>query len=300
MTKANLRLLFLAGASVSAAQLAAQTSTAAHHTTTATHRPAPHPISTCATVPTLSPKIPALPAGTPCAKALFTVTEKLDYISPMVGPDVRENFSNLPMTFTLAYIEEKVGTGELAKPHMWYTVQYTGYTTDGTKFDSSLDHPDKKPISFPYGAHQVIPGWDVGFEGMHVGGKRRIFIPYQLAYGERGRPPVIPPKAELIFDMELISQSAENPNPRPPVPPTGAHPGMPGQPLPGQSGAPSQPGSPAQPGSLPSTPPTGTAPGSSPATTPGSTPQTAPQAKPATPPSGAPSTQPQPQPQPGR
>ena len=280
MTNANLRLLLLAGAAVGAVTAAAQTSsTATHHTSTTTHHTtaAAHPAGGCVTtLPPLSPKIPALPAGTPCIKALFTISERLDYISPLVGPEVRENFSNLPMSTTLAYIDEKVGTGELAMPHQWYTVQYTGYLPDGTKFDSSLDHPDKKPITFQNGAHRVIPGWDFGFEGMHVGGRRRLFIPYQLAYGPQGRGP-IPPKAELIFDMELISQSAEDPNPRP-VPPAGARPGFPGQP--------------GQPGSVP-TPPTGAAPGAAPQS---ARPQTGPDVKPAPTPTGPPSTTPQPPP----
>ena len=233
---------------MTATAVAQTASTTAHHTTTATHRPAARTPakSECIAIPTLSPKIPALPAGSPCPKALFTVSERLDAISPMVGPEVREGFSNLPMSFTLGYVDTQVGTGEPAKPHMFYTVHYTGYLLDGTKFDSSFDHPDKKPISFPYGAHQVIPGWDTGFEGMHVGGKRRLFVPYQLAYGERGRPPAIPAKSELIFDMKLVSESTENPNPRPtpPVP------------------SPARPTIPGQPNSLPATPPTGTTPGS--------------------------------------
>ena len=259
---------------------AAQTSsTATHHTASTTHHTstAARPAGGCVTLPTLSPKIPALPPGTPCAKALFTISERLDFISPLVGPEIRANFSNLPMTTTLAYIDDKVGTGELARPHQFYTVQYTGYLPDGTKFDSSLDHPDKKPITFQNGAHRVIPGWDFGFEGMHVGGKRRLFIPYQLAYGPQGRGP-IPPKAELIFDMELISQSVEDPNPRPTPP---ARPLVPGQ----------VPGQPGQPFRLPSTPPTGTAPGATPQ---GANPQT--DVKPAPSPSGAPSTTPQPPP----
>ncbi|MGH9596666.1 MAG: FKBP-type peptidyl-prolyl cis-trans isomerase, partial [Edaphobacter sp.] len=100
----------------------------------------------------------------------------------------------------------------------WYTVRYTGWLTDGTKFDSSYDHPGGEPITFPQGAHRVIPGWDTGFQGMHIGGKRRLFIPYQLAYGEAGRPPHIPAKSDLIFDIELVSVS-DNP-PAPPTPPT--------------------------------------------------------------------------------
>ncbi len=284
MTKANLSLLLLVGVSANAAVAAAQTSsTPAHHTTATTHRStaARSTASTaggCFTLPTLSPKIPALPTGTPCAKPLFTISERLDVISPMVGPEIRENFSNLPMVFTLGYAEVHVGTGELARPHMYYTVNYTGYLTDGTKFDSSYDHPDKKPISFPYGGHRVIPGWDMGFEGMHIGGKRRLFVPYQLAYGAPGHPPTIPAKAELVFDMELVSQSAEDPNPRP-APPAGAGPAG-ASPL---GTRPATPGQPNQPGSLPATPPTGAAP-----RTPSTTPNAAPSTAPATPPSTSP------------
>ena len=276
MTNANLPLLLLAGTAVSAATCVAQTgSTTTHHTasTTVHHTAtASHSASACVTVPTMSPKIPALPAGSACPKALFTISERLDAISPMVGPEVREGFSNLPMIFTLAYVDEKVGTGELAKPKMWYTVNYTGYLPDGTKFDSSYDHPDKKPISFPYGARRVIPGWDTGFEGMHVGGKRRLFVPYQLAYGVNGHPPVIPGKSELIFDMELVSMSAEDPTPRP-VPPAGAsgQPGQPGGLAPGGSRQPASPSgtppgtSPSAPANTPSTPPSSTPqPGSTP------------------------------------
>jgi peptidylprolyl isomerase len=127
----------------------------------------------------------------------------------------------IPKTlYTLKYIDTVVGKGPLAEPHKWYTVRYTGWLTDGTKFDSSDDHPGSAPITFPYGAHRVITGWDTGFEGMHVGGKRRLYVPYQLAYGELGRPPVIPAKANLVFDVELVSMS-DTP-PAPPAPPAPA------------------------------------------------------------------------------
>lgn len=176
----------------------------------------------CVTVPTLSPEIPALPPGSPCPKALYTVTRRpdlvVDYESPMEGKELLEQLNALPLTVTLAYVDTKVGTGALAEPNMWYTVNYTGYiASTGKKFDSSYDR--KEPISFPYGQHRVIPGWDTGFAGMHVGGKRRLYVPYQLAYGDQGRPPVIPSKAELIFDVELVSQSAtEPPQPKRPTP----------------------------------------------------------------------------------
>ena len=101
---------------------------------------------------------------------------------------------------TLRYIDFKVGTGDPAKPGQEYTVHYTGWLRDGTKFDSSIG---KEPLKFVQGRRNVIAGWEMGFEGMHVGGQRRLFIPYQLAYGEAGRG-AIPPKAELVFDVELL------------------------------------------------------------------------------------------------
>jgi len=101
---------------------------------------------------------------------------------------------------TLRYIDVQMGDGAPAAAGEQYTVQYTGWLRDGTKFDSSVG---KEPIQFVQGLRQVISGWEMGFEGMKVGGKRRLFIPYQMAYGEKGRGS-IPPKAELVFDVELL------------------------------------------------------------------------------------------------
>lgn len=112
--------------------------------------------------------------------------------------------------YSMRYIEVAVGTGALAEPGKIYVVQYTGWLHDGTKFDSSRDRSE--PFSFDQGKRRVIPGWDAGFEGMHVGGKRRFFIPYQLAYGEKGRNK-IPPKADLIFDVELVDVKDPPPDP---------------------------------------------------------------------------------------
>ena len=107
--------------------------------------------------------------------------------------------------FALRYQDVKIGTGPVAEPNKLYKVKYTGWlASDGKKFDSSEDHPNKEPIQFPQGRGRVIPGWDQGFEGMKIGGKRRLFIPYQLAYGVMGRPPVIPGKSDLIFDIDLV------------------------------------------------------------------------------------------------
>jgi peptidylprolyl isomerase len=101
---------------------------------------------------------------------------------------------------TIRYIDVKEGDGAPAEWGKEFTVQYTGWLRDGTQFDSSVG---RAPFKFVQGRRQVISGFDVGFEGMKVGGRRRIFIPYQLAYGmqQRGK---IPPRSELIFDVELL------------------------------------------------------------------------------------------------
>jgi peptidylprolyl isomerase len=102
----------------------------------------------------------------------------------------------------LKYIDEKVGTGKEAKAGDKVVVDYTGWLKDGTMFDSSKK-PGREPFEFTLGAREVIRGWDEGVAGMKEGGKRKLIIPHELAYGERGRPG-IPPKAELTFEVELL------------------------------------------------------------------------------------------------
>ena len=209
---------------------------------------APTAAKLTATAPPVKPTVPAwvkLPHGVPAAKGIVKTA------------------------FALRYQDIKIGTGPDAEPNKMYKVFYIGWlAVDGRKFDATDDHPrapeldkdgkpvldangkpkqgDPQPISFPQGFGRVIPGWDQGFEGMKIGGKRRIFIPWQLAYGARGRPgpdaahPGIPAKADLIFDVELVDVVEL------PMPPN--HPaigGMPGaRPM---GGAPTAPAAPAAP-----------------------------------------------------
>lgn len=125
--------------------------------------------------------------------------------------------------FAMKYIDLALGTGADAAPDKCYYVHYTGWLTDGKKFDSSHDTTSsgkaRTPLPFQQGKKSVITGWDQGFEGMKVGGKRRLIIPYQLAYGVNGRPPVIPPKATLIFDVELMDVREGPAAPAPGTPP---------------------------------------------------------------------------------
>ena len=102
----------------------------------------------------------------------------------------------------LKYIDEQVGVGPEVKSGDTVSVHYTGWLKDGTKFDSSRDR--NQPFPVPVGKGQVIKGWDEGLQGMKAGGKRKLIIPSDLAYGPRGYPGAIPPNAELTFDVEVI------------------------------------------------------------------------------------------------
>jgi peptidylprolyl isomerase len=193
----------------------------------------------------------------------------------------------LKVPFALRYEDIKVGTGALGETGKLWHLKYTGWrAADGIKFDSWDMHsqpaigpdgkpvmgPDGKPkmkdpepIAIPQGVGRVIPGFDYGLEGMKIGGKRRIFIPWQMAYGTRAIPdrperpgspatPGIPAKSDLIFDVELVDVTDA------PAPPQ--RPMMPGsRPMP--PGVPPHPGAGAQPNAAPTPKPETPAPSTS-------------------------------------
>jgi peptidylprolyl isomerase len=167
-------------------------------------------LTLCALAMAAQPTHHRTPAANPAPAAAAADT-------PALPPGVPPANGKLETAFALRYIDIKPGDGAVAEPGLFLTVQYTGWlASDGTKFDSSLDRSE--PFTFQLAVNPVIQGWVYGFQGMHVGGKRRLFIPYQLAYGERGRPPVIQPKSDLIFDVELVAAGATRPEPPPPPP----------------------------------------------------------------------------------
>ncbi|MBC7808292.1 MAG: FKBP-type peptidyl-prolyl cis-trans isomerase [Akkermansiaceae bacterium] len=131
--------------------------------------------------------------------------------APPPGPKAPGDFDKAPFKGNgkvvktdsgLQYEDMTIGKGATAEPGKTCFMHYTGTLTDGSKFDSSRDRG--QPFDFQLGAGMVIKGWDEGVAGMKVGGRRKLTIPYQIAYGEEGRPPTIPPKATLLFDVELM------------------------------------------------------------------------------------------------
>jgi peptidylprolyl isomerase len=241
--------------------------------------------------PTAKPAVTAAKPATPAAKpvtaaaAASKLTAPAAKAAPATPPTVaavikapagipqHQGIQKPIFTVALRYQEIKIGTGPVTEPNKLYKVLYTGYrASDGAKFDSSEDHRaplrdkdgkpilgddgkpklgDPQPMPFPQGTGSAISGFDQGFAGMKAGGKRRIFIPWQMAYGTRTIPdrgpdhPGIPAKSDLIFDVELVEVSElPAPQSRPGMSPSGIVP-KPG--TPGSSAAPVQPPAPGAP-----------------------------------------------------
>ncbi len=123
-------------------------------------------------------------------------------LSVGVGGSMAESNQEVTTPSGLKYVDQAVGTGDVAVVGKNVSVHYTGWLENGKKFDSSVDRG--QPFSFPLGAGRVIKGWDEGVQGMKVGGKRKLTIPSDLGYGSRGAGGVIPPNATLVFDVELL------------------------------------------------------------------------------------------------
>jgi len=140
------------------------------------------------------------PAETPEATAPETPPTEAPAEDPAAAPE--EKGPVVDDVTELKIEDVKKGDGAEATKGKTVVVHYTGWLTDGTKFDSSLDR--QQPFEFPLGAGMVIAGWDEGVEGMKVGGKRRLIIPPDKGYGDQGAGGVIPPGATLVFDVELL------------------------------------------------------------------------------------------------
>jgi peptidylprolyl isomerase len=142
--------------------------------------------------------VPTATCATPAPGAAAGLTVAQEY-APALGVDLSQ------MTRSesgLCYQDLQEGTGEVAAAGDNVQVHYTGWLPDGTKFDSSVDRGS--PYALRIGMADVIRGWDEGIVGLKEGAKRRLVIPPDLAYGAGGMPPVIPPNATLVFDVELV------------------------------------------------------------------------------------------------
>lgn len=137
----------------------------------------------------------------PTVVLILLAAARIAYATAPAAPS-KTNGKPVTTSSGLKYWDLKKGTGATANSGDQVKVHYTGWLTDGKKFDSSLDRGD--PFAFKLGAGMVIPGWDQGVAGMKVGGKRQLRIPANLGYGAKGAGGVIPPNAELVFDVELL------------------------------------------------------------------------------------------------
>ena len=134
--------------------------------------------------------------------AAFVVIVAATAFADTSAPSSTKGIKSVVLPDGLEYFELRKGTGAEAKPGTTVKVHYTGWLTNGKKFDSSMDRHE--PIEFPLGAGKVIKGWDEGIVGMKVGGRRQLHIPAKLGYGETGAGDAIPPNADLVFDCALV------------------------------------------------------------------------------------------------
>lgn len=137
------------------------------------------------------------------ALAAQTSTQRRAQIVPNTKSPTKVTGDGTKTDSGLQYWDIKVGTGNVANDGDHVKVHYTGWFTDGKKFDSSVDA--RQPYDFTVGKGEVIKGWDEGVMGMKVGGKRQLRIPPELAYGEAGFKDIVPPNATLIFDIQLLA-----------------------------------------------------------------------------------------------
>lgn len=236
---------------------------------------------------------PAKPAAGAAHHAARTASAAEFPVSYKLPPDEHRIVRPQKKVAVLTYQDIKVGTGAEGETGKLWHVKYKGWrAADGVVFDNWEDHmrpvmgedgkpkmgPDGKPqmgdpepLVFPQGVGRLIPGFDYGVAGMHVGGKRRLFIPWQMAYGTRNIPdrpdhPGIPSKSDLIFDVELVDVTDMAAAPQRPMPPIGVrpHPGTPGaepRATPPVEGKPVQPDATNAEPSKPAAPSTAPAPG---------------------------------------
>ncbi len=307
MKHSVLILLLVASTVVASAQTPAKPAAPAAKPASAATKPA-----AVAAMPA-APAVKAVPVTPPTVAAIIKAPADIPQ-----HPGIQKPI----FTVALRYQEIEIGKGAVAEPGKLYKVLYTGYrASDGAVFDSSDLHRlplkdkegkpvmgddgkpklgDPQPMPFAQGMGSTIIGFDQGFVGMKVGGKRRIFIPWQMAYGTRTIPdhgtdhPGIPAKADLIFDVELV-EVTDLPMPANHPPMGGMRPMPGGRPMPGAPGAPPAPGTAPKP-PAPATPAATPAPNATPA--PAAAPKPAAPAAPATTPAQPatpiPSTPPQP------
>ena len=136
------------------------------------------------------------------AEGIFLARDLVNEPSNVLNPEAYAKRIKELSKFGLKVEVLNEGNGAVAEAGQSVSVHYTGWLTDGTKFDSSVDRG--QPFQFPLGAGRVIQGWDKGVQGMKVGEKRKLTIPPEMGYGARGAGGVIPPNATLVFEVELL------------------------------------------------------------------------------------------------